>query len=132
MNDPTPAARTATLTREVSAADTARAFGPDFPEAAATPFVLGLAEVACHEAIAAELADGQITVGVAATVSHRAPTPVGETLTAVASEIAREGRRLRFRVVLSDALGECAVVEHERAIVDARQIADRLRDRTRR
>ena len=129
MNDSTRAASTATLARPVTAADTARAFGPAFPEAAATPFVLGLAEIACHEAVAAELSAGQITVGVAADVRHHAPTPVGETLTAVATEISRQGRRRRFRVVVTDALGECAVVEHERAIVDAEQIAARLQDR---
>ncbi|MBM7516803.1 thioesterase family protein [Nocardioides nitrophenolicus] len=130
MTEPSRITPTATLARPVTAADTARAFGAAFPEAAATPFVLGLAEVACHEAVASELADGQITVGVAATVSHRAPTPVGETLTAVATETSRSGRRRTFRVVVTDGVGECAVVEHERAIVDAEQVAARLRDRS--
>lgn len=126
-----PELPTATLRREVTAADTARTFGPTFPEAASTPFVLGLAEVACHEAVAHELAAGQITVGVAATISHQAPTPVGEVLTAVATQTGRKGGRRTFRVVISDAAGQCAVIEHERAIVEARLISERLDNRPR-
>ncbi|MCU1614479.1 MAG: hypothetical protein JWO98_2019 [Frankiales bacterium] len=122
--------KTATLRRTVSAADTARAYGDVFPEAAATPFVLGLAEVACHEAIASELAPGEITVGVRAVVEHFAPTPIGWTLTATATEVARNGRRRTHRVVVSDEGGECAVIEHERAVVRASSLAERMRERS--
>jgi predicted thioesterase len=125
-----PAPTTATLQRKVTATDTARAYGDVFPEAAATPFVLGLAEVTCHEAIASELAPGDITVGVRAVVEHFAPTPIGWTLTATATEVARDGRRRTHRVVITDDGGECAVIEHERAVVRASSLARRMDERS--
>ncbi len=119
----------ATLERIVSEADTAAAYGSAFPPAAATPFVLGLAEVTCHNAIAEELAPDQITVGVRAVIEHLAPTPIGGTLTAVATETSREGKRIVFRVEVADEAGLCAVIEHERTIVTTAAIQQRLESR---
>lgn len=116
----------AELVRTVSEDDTAAAFGDHFPRAASTPFVLGLAEVACHEAVAADLQEGEITVGTFASLEHLLPSPVGATLTARAELVDRQGRRLVFRVEVRDGTEVCAVVEHRRAIVLAEQIAARL------
>jgi predicted thioesterase len=117
----------ATRTATVTDADTAARFGPDFPPAASTPFVLGLAEVACHDAVAGTLTDGEITVGTGATIKHSAPSPVGTTLTAVAKLEEQVGRRLRFAVVVRDADGlEVAHLEHHRAVVDRARIMERL------
>lgn len=106
--------------------DTAASYGQSFPQAAATPFVLGLAEVTCHEVVADTLAPGEVTVGVRAVVEHFAPTPVGLTLTAVARLRERDGRRLHFDVDVRDDNGPVARVEHERAVVRSEQIANRL------
>lgn len=122
-------AKPVSLSKVVSEADTAASYGSPFPAAAATPFVLGLAEVACHKVIQDELEPGQITVGVRAVIEHGAPTPVGGRLTATASEVARAGRRISFRVEVVDDAGPCATVEHERAIVDLAAIEERLATR---
>ena len=119
----------ATVKRIVTEADTAAAYGTSFPPAAATPFVLGLAEVACHTAIADQLAPDQVTVGVRASIEHLAPTPVGGTLTATATETSRHGKRIIFRVEVTDGAGLCAVVEHERAVVATAAILERLETR---
>ncbi|MGE0218868.1 thioesterase family protein [Mycolicibacterium sp.] len=119
----------ASLSGIVGEEDTAAGFGPSFPRAASTPFVLGLAEVACHNAIAAELAPGEITVGTAATIEHRSPSPVGATLTAHARLTERAGRRLRFEVDVFDGEEVCATVTHSRAVVLSDQIAARLAQR---
>ncbi len=119
----------ATVKRIVTEADTAAAYGTPFPPAAATPFVLGLAEVACHTAVADQLAPDQVTVGVRAAIEHLAPTPVGGTLTATATETSRHGRRIVFRVEVTDGAGLCAVVEHERAVVATAAILERLETR---
>lgn len=110
----------------VGEADTAAAYGPQFPAAAATPFVLGLAEVACHMAVEGELAPGEVTVGTDATVQHLLPSPVGATLTARARLVEREGRRLRFVVEVLDGDEVCARVEHGRAVVLRAKIESRL------
>jgi predicted thioesterase len=122
-------ALTGSLSRVVGEADTAAGFGAHFPRAAATPFVLGLAEVACHNVIAPELAPGEVTVGTAATIEHQLPSPVGATLTAHARLVERDGRRLRFEVEVFDGDDVCARISHSRAVVLAEKIEKRLADR---
>jgi fluoroacetyl-CoA thioesterase len=121
---------TATVRQLVTTADTASAYGPDFPAAAATPFVLGIAEVACHRLVEGGLEQGQVTVGTRAVIEHTAPTPVGVELVAVATLLERSGRRLRFEVIVKDDHGVCATVTHDRAIVSKSSIQERLSART--
>ncbi|MCZ4585957.1 thioesterase [Rhodococcus opacus] len=116
----------AELSRTVTENDTAAAFGDPFPKAASTPFVLGLAEVACHNAVADGLAEGEITVGTFATIEHRLPSPIGAILTARAELTDRDGRRLRFTVNVYDGDEICASVEHHRTVADADKISARL------
>ena len=84
--------------RTVTADDTAAAWGDAFPPAASTPFVLGLAEVACHELVADRLADDEITVGVAAEIEHLAPSAIGASLVASPRLTSESGRALEFAV----------------------------------
>lgn len=116
--------------RVVTEGDTAAAWGSKFPPAASTPFVLGLAEVACHSAVESGLEKGQITVGTGATIRHLAPSPVGSTLRASATLLARNGRRLEFAVAVEEDGSLVAEVEHTRAIVDEEAILERLRGRS--
>lgn len=115
----------------VTDADIASGFGADFPPAASTPFILGLVEVACHNAIASELEDGQITVGTEAKIRHLAPSPVGAALRVEASlgAVSPDGRRLDFNVTVIDDGQICARIEHRRHIVDSAQMLARLRAR---
>lgn len=115
------------LSRTVTEADTASAWGGEFPPAASTPFVLGLAEVACHRLVAADLADGEVTVGTEATVEHLAPSRVGATLSAVARLVARDGRRMEFEIDVFDGETLAARLTHKRAVVQRARIEARLR-----
>jgi fluoroacetyl-CoA thioesterase len=123
MNDNHPRAE---RSRVVGTDDTAAAFGPDFPAAAATPWVLGLAEVTCHDVIADLIDPGSITVGVSADIEHVAPTPVGATVTATAELVEQDRRRYTFDVTLHDGIEVCARIRHVRAAVGPAAIQDRL------
>jgi fluoroacetyl-CoA thioesterase len=120
------APRTASVRREVSHADSAAAWGEEFPPAASTPFVLGVAETACHRAVEADLDEGQITVGTRAVIEHLHPSPIGATLVAQAVLTGREGARLRFAVEVLEGEQVVARVEHTRAVVDRARILGRL------
>jgi fluoroacetyl-CoA thioesterase len=100
----------------VRPADTAESFGDEFPPAASTPFVLGLAEVACHQAVAPLLAEHELTVGVRSCVEHLRPSPVGTQLVAVAQLTQRVKRRLYFRIEVTEGAQVVARVRHMRAI----------------
>jgi len=114
------------LAATVSERDTAASFGVDFPPAASTPFVLGLAEVACHEAVRPTLSPGDITVGVRAVIDHLAPSRVGAKLLARSELVRRRGRKLYFDVEIEDGGAVVARVKHQRAIVDAQRMRQRL------
>jgi predicted thioesterase len=116
----------ATLQRTVTADDTAARLGASFPPAASTPFVLALAEVACHATVEGALGESDITVGVEATISHLAPSPVGAALVASAMLIALDGRRLEFHVEVFDGESVVARIDHTRYVVDRQRLLDRL------
>lgn len=116
--------------RVVTEADTATAWGDQFPPAASTPFALGLAEVACHSAVESGLNKGEITVGIGATIRHLAPSPVGATLRGSAELIERNGRHLSFSVKVEDDGQVVAEVEHSRVIVDRDAMLERLQPKS--
>jgi predicted thioesterase len=109
--------------------DTAQAFGKEFPAAASTPYVLGLAEVAAHRSIAGSLTPGRTTVGVRSVVDHLAPSPVGAELVVRSRLVEKGNRQLKFEIEIYDATELVARIEHYRAIVDIDRIRARLEQR---
>ena len=84
----------------------------------ASPRVLALAEQAAVAAVGAGLAADQTSVGAKAELEHTRSAFVGHTVTAQAVLIGVHGRRLAFRVTVTDDEGhEVATVRHERAVV---------------
>jgi fluoroacetyl-CoA thioesterase len=118
--------RSERLERVVTDADTAAGYGPSLPAAAATPFILGWAEVACHRMLLDELGPEEISVGVHAAIDHLAPSPVGATLVFTASLLRAEGRRRHFQVEVHDGELLAARIEHVRAVVARAGIEQRL------
>jgi predicted thioesterase len=116
------------MQREVTLADTAAAWDPSLPPAASTPFVLGLAELACHAILAPELSEDELSVGTGATIEHLGASRVGATLVARARTTSREGRRATFAVEVHDGARLVARVEHGRAIVARARILAALEE----
>lgn len=86
-----------------------------------TPAVLRLAEQACVKAIAADLPEGNTSVGAYAEVEHERPTPVGSDVTAEATLIGHHGRRLEFSVIVREGDDIVARIRHRRVLVDREQ-----------
>ena len=110
------------LRRRVRQADTAEAIDASLPPAASTPFVLALAEHACHLSLADELGDGELSVGVRAEISHIAPSPVGAELVATPVLVEASHPRFEFSVEVREGDQLVAKVRHSRAIVPRRKI----------
>jgi len=109
---------TGQMSRTVGQADTAAAWGPEFPAAASTPFVLSMAELVCHGMLAPELADDEITVGAGVELTHDRPSLVGAVLTARATLTDRHGRKAYFTVeVVDESEQVVAQVRHTRAVL---------------
>lgn len=105
----------------VQKSDTAQAIelSPEdsFPELFATSRMIALMELAAARVLRPLLEPGQLSVGVAISIEHRAPTPVGCEVRAVATYLRPEGKLYRFKVEAFDEAGPIGDGEHTRAIV---------------
>jgi predicted thioesterase len=108
----------ACATMAVTERDTATALKSGDVDVLGTPRVVNLAEEAAVLAVAGELSDGATTVGYRVQLDHLAPTAVGGTVRAEATLEAIDGRRLTFRVAVSDERGLVAAGRLTRVVVD--------------
>src|SRR5262245_55255315 len=88
-----------------------------FPPVFATSRMIALMELAAARVMRQMLEPGQLSVGVALSVEHRAPTPVGARVRAVATYLRPEGKLYRFKLEAFDDAGPIGDGEHTRAIV---------------
>lgn len=109
-------AATAELT--VAEGDTALALGTGDVPVLATPRVVRLAEQATVLAVRDRVAEGMTTVGYRVQLDHLAPTAVGGRVQAEAMLEAVEGRRLTFRVSVTDSHGLVAAGRITRVVVE--------------
>ncbi|MEV4201484.1 thioesterase family protein [Micromonospora globbae] len=116
---------TARVELTVTDADTAQAIGSGDVPVLGTPRVLALAEAATVAATATALPAGMTTVGVRVELDHRAPTPIGRTVRAVARLAKVDGRRLLFEVRVADGDDVVAEGRVERVLVDRHRFVER-------
>ena len=109
----------------VELADTALALRTGDVEVLATPRLVALAEEATVRAVEGQLAEGTTTVGYRVQVDHLAPVPVGDRVKAEAVLESVEGRRLTFRVSLSDERGLVGAGRITRVVVERDRVMDR-------
>ena len=102
----------------VAAQDTAESLGSGDVPVLATPRIIALVEQASLAAVAPAFDNGTTTVGYRVQLDHMAPTPIGEKVSAEAVLETIEGRRLTFRVSVSDEHQLVAVGRVTRVIVD--------------
>ena len=92
----------------------------------ATPAMMALMENAAMLAVAPHLPKGSTTVGGHISASHIKPTPIGETVTATATVVKVDGKKIEFEVKAH--LGDILLGEgtHLRFIVDRDKFMSRL------
>ena len=108
----------ASIERVVGECDTSAAAGTSNVAVLATPSIILFAEQAIWAALDGHLEPGTSAVEHRVEISHLAPTPVGAKVKAEAVLEAVEGRRLVFRVSVSDDRGLVAAGRFTRVIVD--------------
>jgi len=109
---------TATADLVVAEDDTAVSMSTGDVPVLATPRVVQLAEEASLRAIEGTLSEGTTSVGYRVQLDHLAPTAVGGKVRAEATLEMIEGRRLTFRVSVSDGHGLVAAGRITRVIVE--------------
>lgn len=117
---------TASVSLTVGNGDLAIAFGSGDVPVLATPRLIALCEEATVAAVAGQVPVGSTTVGTRVECDHQRPSRVGETVTARATLVEIDGRRLRFAVSVVNGAGETvATGQVWRAVVERDRFADR-------
>ena len=92
------AGQTATATVTVTESNIAKTMKSGSLDVFATPAMCALMEEAAQAAVQPYLEEGEGTVGIALSITHEAPTPLGATVTAKAIVSAVEGRKITFDI----------------------------------
>jgi len=115
----------ATVSLLVTDADTALAVGSGDVAVLATPRVVALAEAATVKAVDGALEPGITTVGYRVQLDHLAPTAPGATVQAEATLETVAGRRLTFRVSVTDRHGLVAAGRITRVMVERERFLEK-------
>ena len=110
----------------VSPANTATAMGSGDMDVFATPSMVALMENAAMLCVADKLPEGSATVGVEISTSHIKASKLGAAITASATLVEVDGRRLTFEVKAWDADGNIGKGKHVRYIVDREKFLSKL------
>ncbi len=105
---------------------TVRHFAPAMPAVYATPMMILEMEMASSDAIAPDLPDGWVTVGVEVDVRHLAATPVGHVVRTTARVIEVARRLIRFEVEAFDGDRRIGAGRHGRSLVNTAEFSRRL------
>lgn len=88
-----------------------------------------LMEEAAQAAVQPYLEEGEGTVGIALSITHEAPTPLGATVTAKAIVSAVEGRKITFDIEASDGIGIIGRGTHERFVINNEKFMAKVHSR---
>lgn len=97
----------------------------DLPPIFSTPHMIGLMEVAAANAMKPYCDQGEISVGTAINIEHRAPTTVGQHVKAEAELESVSGRFYVFRVKAHNGREEIGRGTVTRAFVNPARVAER-------
>ena len=118
---------TGTAMTTVTESNTAQAMHSGSLPVFATPSMCALMEEAACAAVANCLEEGTGTVGISLSISHSAPTALGDQVEAEAQLTSVEGRKLTFAVIAKDAKGTIGKGIHERFIIDNAKFMAKLK-----
>lgn len=117
---------TATKSEIVTSANTAQAFGSGLVPVYATPAMIALMEGAAVLVTSKGLEPEEGTVGVRVDIEHIAATPLNKRITAKATLIRIEGRKLFFEIEAHDEDKLIGKGTHERAIINTEKFLAKL------
>ncbi len=113
-----PQGASASIVLKVTDADTAVALGSGDVAVLGTPRIVSLCEEAAVAALSGALPEGATTVGTSVNIDHLIPTGIGGIVTATATVIEVEGKKVSFTLSVEDGGKIAASGSHTRFVVD--------------
>lgn len=117
---------TGTAETVVRETNTALAMGSGSLHVFATPSMIALMEQAACNAVAACLDEESTSVGTFVNITHDAATGMGKTVTATATLVEVQGRKLVFEITAADEDKQIGKGTHERFIVNKEKFMAKL------
>lgn len=117
---------TGTAETVVRETNTALAMGSGSLHVFATPGMIALMEQAACNAVAACLDEESTSVGTLVNITHDAATAPGKKVTATATLVEVEGRKLVFEVTAADEDKQIGKGRHERFIINKEKFMAKL------
>lgn len=117
------------VSEEVTPAKTACVVGSGTLPVYATPMLSALMEKAAATLVEKLLPEGWTTVGGSISLIHKAPTPEGKIVRAVAEITEVAGRKISYKLLAYDESGEIGEGTHERFAVQKDKFMDKARKR---
>jgi len=102
-------------------------YDPELPPVYSTPDMIRLMEMACFHALQPFCDEGEITVGIAINVEHRAASGIGMRIHAHAELESFDGRFYTMRVAADDGAQEIGRGTVKRAVVHVPSFLARMR-----
>lgn len=113
-------------TREVTRKESAQELGSGTVDVFGTPAMALFVEQACVEMVDHHLGDGKTSVGVKLSLSHLAPTPIGDFIKVKVEVISVDDRMIHFSAKIWDSVELIGEVVHQRAIIDIERFQQRV------
>lgn len=117
---------TGTAETVVRETNTALAMGSGSLHVFATPSMIALMEQAACNAVAACLDEESTSVGTLVNITHDAATGMGKAVTATATLVEVQGRKLVFEITAADEDKQIGKGTHERFIVNKEKFMAKL------
>jgi len=125
MSKPVPLGVRGEAEQVVEHRDTLNSHDPALPPIYSTPHMIGLMEWAAARALQPYCDEGEISVGTAINIEHRAPTGIGARVKAEAALESVNGRFYVFRVTAHNGVAEIGRGTVTRAFVNPAKVAER-------
>ncbi len=117
-------------TQQVTLERVASHLGSGSLQVYATPAMVAFVERTCRKLVEPYLPEGMTTVGIALTVRHIAPTPLGRKVSIQAEIVLVEKNVISFQAELWDEMEKIGEVAHERAVIEIDRFTARVQKKS--
>jgi predicted thioesterase len=92
--------------------------------------MVAFVEQTCRKLVEPRLPEGMTTVGIAITVRHSAPTPLGGKVSIQAEIVLIEKNVISFQTELWDETEKIGEAAHERAVIEIDRFTERVQKKS--
>ncbi|MEE8122120.1 MAG: thioesterase family protein [Anaerolineales bacterium] len=117
-------------TQQVTLERVASNLGSGTLQVYATPAMVAFVEQTCRKLVEPHLPEGMTTVGIALTVRHIAPTPLGRKVSIQAEIVRIEKNVISFQTAIWDEMEKIGEATHKRAVIEIDRFTARVQKKS--